>query len=344
MIRFSEASQNWRPIPDWVRFLFSFGYNWPRNHPRPRRIALVSMPCDSAAAGLISLGAMVRDLGDPRANDVDGHYDRLLHYAEQFLKFCKPCDVQCHPEVKRCGYLKQATGKLRSPLLRGTVEISDRTDFETRQLKWIQRTGLSKHCIVSRKPEHTKDYYIDGEPPCQWNSLLGELPDWQYEALFEGATVLPENRLRTYSGLCFAGRITGKSASKEVCDRIHFTDGSFTYSLRQLLAIQDWSESKTSRMAYFNARTQKLDRHVVTPTLIVADGDLAFLRACDHPDFRRCDVIGVIHRTMEYDRLEAVGIKMQPTLWLAADTDLLCELPSNPRGISIAVLKERNCL
>jgi hypothetical protein len=341
MIKFSEAFQDWQPIPAWVRFLVSFGNKWPRTNPRPRRISLISMPCDSPAAGLIALGAMVRDLSDPHANDVDGHYDKLLNYARQFLQHCKPCVLKCRPAVKRCGYAKEATGRLRSPLLpHGTVAISE---VEQRQIKWIQRDGHRNHVLVIPTSQHAKNYHIDGEPACQWNDLTGELPHSPYQALLDEVTIIPENLRRSYSGLCFAGRITGETASREVCEQVRFSDGNCTYSLRQLLAIHDWSDSRISRMAYFNSRTRNLDRNAATPTLVVADGDVAFLRACDHPEFQNCDVIGVIQRTMEYDRLEAVGIKMKPSLWFAADTDTLCELPSNPKGISIAVLKGRNC-
>lgn len=337
---FSELQGRWQPIPAWVRFLISLGYKWPRTNPRPRRIALISMPCDSPAAGLIALGAMVRDLGDPHANDVDGHYDKLLNYARQFLHSCEPCDIKCQPDIKRCGYAKEATGKLRSPLLpHRTFQISPRTNFEERKLAWTYRNGMTEWPT----PQYAINWHVDGDPTPELNQLDGQLSPDPYGALLNGVNIMPENLRRSYSGLCFAGRIMGESASKDVCEQIRLTDGNCTYSLKQLLAIHDWSDSHISRMAYFNARTQKLDRNAATPTLVVADGDVAFLRACDHPEFQSCDVIGVVHRTMEYDRLEAVGIKMQPSLWFAADTDTLCELPSNPKGISIAVLKGRNC-
>lgn len=330
------------PIPPWVRFLISLGYMWPRIAPRPRRVAVVSMPCDSQAAALISLGAVVRDLGDPQANDLDAHYNRLLNYARQFLKHCKHCDVPCHPKVKQCGYTKQSTGRLRSPLLRGTVEISEQTDFDARELKWIQRSGRNGICTVVRKPEHLKDYHIEDEPPCEWNEAAGDLPRWPYEAMIEELTIIPDNLRRSFSGLCFAGRITGEKTTQEVCEQVRLGDTNCAYSLRQLLAIHGWSDFRISRMAYFNPRTRKIDRKVVPPSLVVADGDIAFLQAVDQADFQSSDIVGVVHRTMERDRLEAVGLKMQPDHWLAPDTNMLCELPSQPKGISIAILKSRN--
>jgi hypothetical protein len=72
MLLFSEYGHKWQALPDWVEFLIHFGYRWHRNNLQQRRIALISMPCDSAAAGLISLGALIRDLENPDSNYIDG--------------------------------------------------------------------------------------------------------------------------------------------------------------------------------------------------------------------------------------------------------------------------------
>lgn len=336
-MEFSENQGAWQTIPDWVRFLITLGHQWPRT--KPRKIVLISMPCDSAAAALVALGAMVRDLGDPQANDVDSHYDKLLSYARQYLFSCKPCDIKCNPEIKRCGYVREAKGILRNPQrLRKTFYISPKTNLEERKLAWTHRGGATEW----PKPEYAINWHIDGDPTPELIQLEGQLLSDPYCALLGGIKIIPENLRRSYSGLCFAGRITGETASREVCEQVRLSDGKCTYSLRQLLAINDWSNSHISRMAYFNARTKKIDHHVATPTLVVADGDISFMRACDYTEFQSCDVIGVVHRTMEHDRLEAVGAKMQASLWFSPDTDTLCKLPPKPKGISIAVLKGRN--
>ncbi|NDB94663.1 MAG: hypothetical protein EBZ78_00615 [Verrucomicrobia bacterium] len=296
------------------------------------------MPCDSAAAGFVALGAMVRDLGDPQTNDVDGHYDKLLNYARQFLHSCKSCDLKCKPEIKRCGYAKEVSGRLRSPLHpRKTFEISPRSDVEGRKLAWQYTDGK----IQWPNAEYAINWHIDGDPAPELKKADGQLQPDPYCSLIPRATIIPENLHRSYSGLCFAGRITGETAGREVCEQVRFSDGDSVWSLGKLLTINDWSDMKISRIAYFNSRTKKLDRNAAAPVLVIADGDVAFLSACDHPEFQSCDVIGVVHRTMEYERLEEVGIKMRPNLWFSPDIDTLCELPPNPRGISMAVLKRR---
>jgi hypothetical protein len=75
--------------------------------------------------------------------------------------------------------------------------------------------------------------------------------------------------------------------------------------------------------------------------LVVADGDSAFLRAIDPPDFKDSDVVGVVHRAVGRDRLELIGTKLADlSQWYASDADILSRLPP-PVGITVAVLQQR---
>ena len=308
-------------------------------HELARLIQAETVDVIVGAAGLIAVGAMVRDLADPRANDVDGHYDKLLLYARQFLESCDPCDMKCQPEIRHCGYTKQATGKLRSIRIpRQTFLVSNRTDFAERKLAWTYRSGMIEWTYA---PQHAIKWYIDGEPPPELNETDGELSSEAYKGLFDQPIVLLENLRRSYSGLCFAGRAGGESVSRELCASMRFNNGIAEYSLDELLTIHGWSECNVSRIAFFNPRTEKLDRSNASSNLVIADGDTSFLKVCDRAEFAASDIIGVIHRNVERDRLEAVGAKILPNQWMSADTDKLCELPTLPRGISIAILKER---
>jgi len=338
----SERDLEWQPLPPWMNFLIQMGYGWRRAPTGPRRIALVSMPCDSAAAGLITLGALLRDLSVPDANDVDGHYDKLLQYARQFLKSCKDCNLVCYPILKQCGYAKRATGKLRSPLLpHKIVEISERTNQEKRELVWIQASGKGR-CFVTPHPDHAKHYHIEDEPPVIWSDTTEALDGEIFQALVAGAQILAENLLRSYSGLCLAGRGTGESASRNAYSQIKFQHGAHENTLEQLLTIHGWSNCPISRMSFFNPRTGRIDRDAATPHLVVADGDTSLLKVADRTEFQQSDLLGVIHRTMERDRLEAVGARMIAwQQWYDCDEEMLYSLPPVPRGISISILKRR---
>ena len=96
-------------------------------------------------------------------------------------------------------------------------------------------------------------------------------------------------------------------------------------------------------MAFYNARSEHLDHASESPALVVADGGDCFLKITGIAKFQRSDVIGVIHRTTERDRLEAVGEKMADLRqWYTHDEDMLCGLPAMPNGISISIFRKRN--
>jgi len=122
--------------------------------------------------------------------------------------------------------------------------------------------------------------------------------------------------------------------------KIRFEDDGCEADLSQLLTVQAWMPGTVSRVMFYNARTEEFDRQQAKPQVVIADGDLSFLRVIDGNDFENSDLIGVIHRTMERDRLEAIGTKLE-NLRQWYDHSVLEGLPQAPRGIGISVLKRR---
>jgi hypothetical protein len=279
------------------------------------------MPCDSAAAGLIILGAMIRDLGNPRANSVDGHCDALLRYAQLFLG---------HQSAG-------VTGRLRSVANpRRTYQISDKTDFAERQLAFT-RDGV----IYRPNPQFATDWYIDGEPPPEWNHVEGHLPEEPYRQIVAQAKILPENLGKSYSGLWLAGRAAGEVSSRGICSSVRFRCQTGDHGMEKLVTVYGWSACNVSRVSFFNTLTQRPDRNSEPPCLVVADGDVPFLKAIGRPQLQQSDIVGVIHRTIERDKLEAVGSRLLRSQWYTEDLEMLRELPAVPRGISISILRRR---
>lgn len=341
----SEANDEWRPIPSWAGFLIRLGYRWSGNDSEQRRIALVSMPCDSAAAGLIALGALVRALGDPKANDIDGHYDALLRYARQYLESCRDCELpECNPSVKRCGHTARVSGRLRSPLFpRKTFTISERTDFKKRQIVWEYPAGHNQNVTQSPSSAYAINWHIESEPPPQLTKDASALPNEPYLKIIADAPIVPDNLRRSFSGLCLAGRVAGETETREWCASMRFGRANGEYRLSELLTVYGWFRpNSVSRMTFFNARTEQFDRRASAPMLVIADGDASFLKVLGRSDFQRTDVIGVIHRTVERDRLEAVGNKMiEMRQWYVEDSEMSEQLAGMPRGISVSILKKR---
>lgn len=339
MLIFSENDQKWQPVPSWVEFLVRLGYHWHSGVLQQRRIALISMPCDSAAAGLISLGALIRDLGSPDTNDIDGHYSALLRYARQYIEGCCFC-TDCNPEKRRCGHTVKATGWIRNwhqtPSKR--YKISEKTDFVERRLLLSHKGGT-----WWQDPRYSTNWQIDGEPPVKLTAYEGVLAAGVYAQLIDNAKIIPDNLQRSYSGLCFAGRVAGESVTREMCASVRFCFEDSVFYLPELLTVHGWTPAGSlSRMSFFNSRTEQFDRYSSEAALVIADGDKSFLKNLGRFEFKRSDVIGVIHRIIERADLEAVGNRINALRqWYSDDSETLDRLSPVPQGISIMVLKRR---
>ena len=296
------------------------------------------MPCDSAGAGLVALGWMIQDMASPKANDVDGHYDALRRYALQYLKACRVCDMCCNPQSKRCGYTLQATGRIRHT--GGQIyTVSERSELIAGNI-WFLRKGVNQWL----NPRYATEWQIDGEPTPQLVSSAGALPLQIYTSIVSGAAIVPDNLRKSFSGLCLAGRAAGQAASRDAFSSIRFRVGDAVYSLPELLAVYRWNrDSDVSRITFFNARTEQIDRSGYAPALVVADGEASFLKVLDRPEFQRSDVIGVIHRAIDRENLEQVGNRILGLYqWYAEDVELMNQLPEIPKGISAAILRRRS--
>lgn len=315
-MEFSEANSEWRSVPEWASFLIEFGFAWPTMPGEPRRIALVSMPCDSAAAGLIALGAMRRCLELDDANDVESHYKMLLDIA--------------HKQPKSVS-LRHAT--------RSGCFVFD--GFDPNGNPKVKRLKSKSSLCMNIPRAAAMNWRIDGEAPVAVPNGQ-QVPNSQFYAhlVKQGSNIRPSNLSESHSKICLAGRGLGEAPTRACMADIRFREGSSEANLSQLLTVQSWMPGTISRVMFYNARTEEFDRQVGKPQVVIADGDTSFLKVVDGEDFEHSDVVGVIHRTMERDRLEAVGCKMvNKRQWYNEDDAILKGLPEKkPRGIGISRL------
>ena len=316
-MKFSEANDPWRSVPEWASFLIEFGFAWLAPTLASRRIAVISMPSDSAAAGLIALGAMRKCLEVDDANDMNVHYEKLLNLARKrpsgvTVRNTKMSGVFVFDGVGNDGnpWVKKLSSRsLRAPILRSTA------------INWR----------------------IHGEAPV---AILNgdQVPNSQFYAhlVKRGGDIRPSNLSESHSQICLAGRGVGEAPTRDCMADIRFGDESCEANLSQLLTVQNWMPGTISRVMFYNARTQAFDRHAGNPQVVIADGDTSFLRVVDGKDFEHSDVVGVIHRTMERDRLEAVGTKLENLRqWYDPDEYVFDGMPVRPRGIGLSVLKRK---
>jgi hypothetical protein len=278
------------------------------------------MPCDSAGAALVTLGAVQFRLSLADANEVDAHFQRIQRAADE-----APGTIFLRQNVERGRFVVR--GRNRS----GEVYVEqDPPPRRGRYWTWIF-------------PHSATSWTFEGEAPVQ---VLdgGEIPYGAfYNGFLNGAPPLfGPNLRRSDSAVCLAGRITGETASRSIATSIRFYLGKSTADLTQLLTIHRWSGETASRAVFFNTRTEQFDSHSGLPRLVIADGDQAFLRVLAGKAFQNSHVIGVLHRVIERERLEAIAVKIQDLgQWYDEDGDFLNQLGVAPHGLTISVLRRR---
>ncbi len=326
---FSEADSPWQAIPRWANFLIRCGYACAGSDASSRRIGLISMPCESAAAAVVALGAMRRRLTFAQANDLTSHYQRLDRHVA-------------------CAENELVPTFLRNNKYRGRFRLDGK---DKDGVIWVRSEAGSSRAFSNHQrlmkgfailPQSACDWYFDGEAPVQ--ALQGaDLPYAElYQALLEGGAVIRLNLRQSDSAICLAGRVAGESVSKAVIERVRFKQGSYSADLSKLLAVQDWSPGTISRVTFFNTRTQQLDRNTGLTRLVIADGDIAFLRLLERTEFKSSDVLGVIHRAVDRERLEALGFKIaELQQWYSPDLSMQGCIPPAPPGITILLLRRK---
>lgn len=319
-MEFSEAQTSWQSIPAWASCMIEFGYEWMRQSRHCRMIAVISMPSDSAAAGLVALGAMRRCLELNDASDISVHYKKLLDLAKT-----QPDEV-----------------KFRKANVRGVFAFDgiDRDGY-----LWVKKLNSRSKDRLIIVPSSAKNWSVNGEAPVILVNDL-EVPNKQlyYNLVNNGGDIKQSNLTESYSQVCLAGRGAGEAPTKASMTDIRFREDGVEANLTQMLTVQSWMPGTISRMLFYNPRKEQFDRQTGNPKVVIADGDISFLKAVDGADFQDSDIIGVVHRTMERERLKDIGTKMQELRnWY--DYTQIDWLPKMPRGIGIIVFNRRQrCL
>ncbi len=324
-MRFSESEAPWQAVPSWADYLIKAGFAWGERG-TIRRIGIISMPCESAGAGLVTLGAIRLRLTLADANDALTHFERIERLAAR----------------------QDSETVLRHQTLKGRFRLIGRDQGGLVWARLEQRAGVdnSTHNGPPRIAIHAGnagEWRLEKEAPAEIVHGAGLPFRAFYESLIEGVAVpLESNLARSDSAICLAGRVAGESVSRAAFSAVRFECQQSIANLADLLTVHRWSPETVSRLTFFNSRTRQLDRNTGLTNLVVADGDAAFLRAVESPQFEQSDVVGVIHRAVERDRLEAVGTKLADLAqWYETATETLGRISPPPTGITVSVLQRR---
>ncbi|QKS31304.1 MAG: hypothetical protein HT579_21655 [Candidatus Accumulibacter similis] len=320
LLEYAEGETAWRTIPNWVRFMICLGAVWSAGPKDRRRIALVTTPCDSSAAGLICLGAMCRRLSLADANDQAAHFTRIESLVT---------------ERNQTVVLRRLGGRRARFVADGEQEPG---------MVWVRQLD-SRHSTRQTITPHTAgNWTVDGEPPVgiQDGLALPKAPLYGGISGLMSLEVLKRNLSLSDSAVCLGGRSLGQAAAREMFAGTRFRVRGAESDLATLLSVHQWSPGSVSRVSYFNSRTRELDRQTRKPELVVTEGDAAFLRALEQEEFRNSDILAVVPRTLDRDALEAVGSKLASlSQWYQREE--FPKVPAGmPRSVSATVIRKRN--
>lgn len=316
-IMYSEAGGGWEDIRPWALCMIALGFAWPNDCGR-RRLCFVSTPCESVAAGFITLGALLRRLTEPGGDDRGAHIRRLEGMAS---------DPNGQLLVRH---------RVRKGRFRVLRDESGRIAFEE-----TNRAEPSRHFLLEA---NALDWYVDGEPPLQALPGAALSHPGIYQALLPTPmTIRKDNLRRSDSRIVLAGRVGGRSVTERSFAAVALRHGEDSATLSDLLSIHGWQSRTVSRARYFNPRAQmdqRFDRAGPPPSLAIADGPGSFEAIVDLPEVANTSVVAVVPRTADSDQLEQLAARVEGmTQWYEPDTMLGAALPSAPGGTVITVLR-----
>lgn len=334
-----DSGKSWHDIPDWVNFFLKQGEDWVANlGTRGRTIRIISMPCRSHAASLITLGAVSRCLCEQEATDRSRHLDNLFSYAKQYLHHCKACRFKpCNPKIANCGYISEATGKIRlSSRQLNNRYISEKIDFVNRIFVYQERAVTGTIFIDSPR---LLDFYPDQGIPLS-EGIKGDALDAKvYMNVFPNIIPIKDNLCTSFSGLCLVGPPRGRAESKRFYSNFLFKSVE-TSSLVDLLPINGWSERlKVSRLVYLNTHgAMDYSHQPNNPYLVIADGAEALIKSFNEKPFENSDIIAVVFRDGTIESDESLNLMLHGLNQWYKKTETNIKAPP---GIHVVDFQER---
>lgn len=319
---FREGDEAWRSMPPWAQFFLRAGHQLQSTAGDTRRIFLLTLPCESAAAALLALGAMRFRLAQEGADDLAAHFARIRALAGARHTTHTLCDIR--HRGKRAGPFRVRCAEPDT----GHVWVQHISQPEEQRLI----TPLSSSC-----------WRFQDEPALQLHNGKQLSSEALYGALLPDAgPVCPDNLARSDSLVCLMTRVAGEAATRTMAAGIRLSAGGQEAGLDELLTVRQWGGERISRVVLFNTRKAEPDRQTRPPRLIVADGDQAFMKALDEPWMQQADVIGIVPRTLERDRLEVLGHRLvQLEQWYQRRDPRSAGLPDWPAGVAAGVLTRK---
>lgn len=329
-------------VPAWVAAAVSLGYRWSQSGSGARRIGLLSMPCESEAAGLIALGSLRSDLERATANHVDTHFDHLLRTCRE-----------------RAAALRFGGDPSGRPLwdVRNVVEDTCwRFAIDNDKPDEIVLEDSTHRLFIKRggkripNPNGPCRSYITRESSLCWQLHNRPLPQIGpggpalelsvYSALpgCDGL-ILEDNLHRSYDGLV----LVGQGAARDTAYMQRFYAAGFVSDKRrsplgELLTLHSKERKYIRRLCFLSERAP--DDYGHEALLVVADGLPALLAA--ERLFPYSDILGVCNRNAALEATDQLRGRLNEIIRFYTDLKTDNCLPSAlPEGMLLRVLQRK---
>ena len=280
------------------------------------------MPCESAAVGLVTVGAVARRLGEPSANDREAHAEWMLQ------RFKRRERVLYRHRNGRRDY-------------RGVFELIEVTPSGMARFK---RTDGGT--IITCSLQGLDSWYEVGAPI---TSISADGKGLQNVGIYQGligsgVPIRPENLARTESSICLATHTRGEAHTQALLEGVGVTVGSERGTVAELTSAHSWCDAHVSRLVVWNTRINEIDRNPIGPRLLIAHGMETLLRVVDDSRFSCADVICVLETAVDRDAIERLNTWLRDRRqWCNAKSrDEVGEsIGQVPAGVAVQWLEER---
>lgn len=322
----AEGDGGFVRAPYWVKWLLGVGRHFAVASGRPRSILLIGMPCESAAVGLVSVGAVARRMAESGANDLENHGRQM---RERFLRGERVVYRHRNPKAR---------------LYRGTFIIAEWLAND--MVAFVSANGAS-HSRVLQPIHGLQEWHVDGQLPLETPGATEGLAHLGlYVQLAGGMPALSDSHLKqTESCLCLAAHVQGATKTFACLDTVMIRNRTEKASLAELTTVEAWNNARVSRMVLWNTRTDALDRDPVAPKLLVAHGAEALTQRSAHLDarFTDADIVCVFDATMERDNTEQLNAWVDERRFsytVRTRSEVAQLVGTVPTGIAVLLLEE----
>lgn len=316
---YKEKGGRWAPVPTWANYLIKCGYGWPQENVG-RTIAFISLPYPCPAAGLITLGAMIRLLERPSETHLEKHYNRLRVSARD----------QSKPWI-----VKNSSSNRRF-ILSGVRPI------------------LGQECIWAKLDDGKKGEAITQKNCARWRFdeepfVLSDADRIPFGKFYDRLTTYHPERESNFAlsdaNLWLTTKSVGEPATRSDLQQVKFRVDGTGATLLELLSVIGWKEGNRfapSRVVLFNTLAGRADRDGPPPHTVIVDGPIPFLRTRYQSQLTSSNMLVILFRTEERATLEETAAQIaELKRWYTPVRDAEC-LPEPPASIQTLILRRKS--